>query len=467
MSGPLTRRPGAWLALALIVSCSDPAQRYGEPEGEVSVVSHKEYQALLGSYVGSDGAVDYARWQATPGDVARLDSYLAQVTHASPDNRPDLFTAPADRLSYWINLYNALVLREVIRRWPLESVRQVKGGAISYVVPGRGFFSDLRFAVGGKSLSLDDIEHEILRGRFADARIHFALNCGSSSCPVLRQDAFDAAALEGQLEDASLTFINNAANVAVDHGKKTIHLSKIFDWYSDDFIAHARRVSPGSSAKAIGMVDFLLLYARGTVAEDLARARAGSYAIAHRDYDWSVNAGETPAAGAEPASATARPGGSEAPGRGSMASADEARPFPDLTFTLLDGTRVRAGDLAGKVVLIDFWASYCKPCRASFPAIEALWQTHEERGLMVIAVSQDEDRALSERFVEDTKVTFPIALDPEQKATEAPLEVRSLPTEIVLDRPRPGAPAPRRPARYARPDPDHRDSAGRAVAPRP
>ena len=415
---------GLCAAAVAAMACGGSVQRFDPPAEPVTAVSHDAYQVLLAHYVDSDGLVDYARWQASPDDVAQLDSYLAQLAAATPDNRADLFGEPADRLSYWINLYNALVLREVIRRWPLKSVRQVKGGAASYLVPGRGFFGDLRFVVGGRRMSLDDIEHKIIRGRFADARIHFAINCGSSSCPVLRRDAFDAAALEGQLDEASVAFINDPDNVTVDHQKKRIVLSKIFEWYRDDFVAHVRRKHGGQTAQKTGLVDFLLLYAGDDLAGQLARARAQGYKVRYRDYDWSVNAGET--AGMALPTPFAVPGAIEHPSVGQA--------FPDLAFELLDGSPVRFRDLRGKVVLLDVWASYCKPCRASFPEIEALWQRHRPRGFVVVALSQDEQDDLIRKFVADTGVTFPIAVDREQTASEAPLEVSSLPTEILIDR---------------------------------
>lgn len=431
----------ATLALSFgALACGGPVQRFEPPGVAPQAISHDGYRALLAAYVTADGRVDYGRWQASDEDIAALDAYLGNITAASPENRPALFAAPADRLSYWINLYNALVLREVIRRWPIGSVRQVKSGAVSYLVPGKGFFAGLRFSVGDRSMSLDDIEHQILRGRFADARIHFAINCGSSSCPVLSRDAFDAAQLESQLEQASASFINAPANVAVDHDKRQVMLSKIFEWYGDDFVAHARRTSgrSGEPDARLSLIDFLLIYAHSDLASDLARAQTGAYELRYREYDWSVNSGDAKAPGATGAQVAA---GSGDPG--AARPADPAahsphpmvgEPFPALSFDRLGGGTIDLAALRGKVVLLDVWATYCKPCRASFPAIETLWASHRERGFEIVALSQDEDPALVKRFVDELGVTFPIASDPEQKATEPPLSITSLPTEILIDR---------------------------------
>lgn len=96
---------------------------------------------------------------------------------------------------------------------------------------------DLSFDVGGKKMNLYDLENEIDRAQFTDARIHFAINCGSSSCPVLRRDAFDAKAIEEQLEAASANFVNDGKSVVVDDEQKKVRMPKIFESNADDFVA--------------------------------------------------------------------------------------------------------------------------------------------------------------------------------------------------------------------------------------
>src|SRR4051794_29316384 len=112
----------ATLAVALtcaVGACGGPTvQSFAPPPAPVTAISNADYQALLAKYVGDNGKVDYGRWKDNKADVRALDGYLSTLTNATPDTRPDLFKTPTEKLSYWINLYNAVVLREIIRRWP-------------------------------------------------------------------------------------------------------------------------------------------------------------------------------------------------------------------------------------------------------------------------------------------------------------------------------------------------------------
>lgn len=245
------------------------------------------YQALLQKYLSPAGEVRYESWHNSTGDVQALDAILREWTENSPNNHPEKFDNASRRLSYWLNLYNALVIREVIGHWPLESVRDVQPTLLSKVVTLKGFFRDLHFDVGGQRMHLGDIENKVIRAQFKDARIHFALNCGSASCPVLRKSVFDGEDLELQLNEASREFVANENNVRVDHDDKEVLLSKIFKWYRQDFDAHARAEIGDSRAT---LMDFLLLFAEDGQAEGLGRARAQNYAIRFMDYDWSLNA---------------------------------------------------------------------------------------------------------------------------------------------------------------------------------
>ncbi len=249
-------------------------QTFAPPAAPVTAISNEGYQALLARYVGENGKVDYARWKDSAADVRALDGYLSTLTSATPETRPDLFKTPTDKLSYWINLYNALVLREILRRWPVDSVT------------GKGFFYDLEVVVGGQAMNLHDIENKILRAQFKDARIHFAINCGSSSCAVLPKEAFDPSSLEAQLDEAAARFINDGKDVVVDDAKKEVVLSKLFDWYADDFVVFAKQ---RANLKEAGVVDFVLLYATEPLATKLRAAKANGYRVVFLAYDWNVN----------------------------------------------------------------------------------------------------------------------------------------------------------------------------------
>ncbi len=423
-----TKRALAGVGLALVaVACAlglsgRMLQTFAAPDAPVTEISHQEYQALLHTYVSDDGKVDYERWKDSATDVRRLDAYLSILTHATPETRPELFPAQPDRLAFWMNLYNALVLREILRRWPLASVTDVKINAGSYLSTGKGFFYDVEFQIGGQKMNLYDVENKIIRAQFNDARIHFAINCGSASCPLLRKDAFDAAGLSRQLEEASTQFVNDGKSVGVDEATRQIRMSKIFEWYTDDFVAFAR--AHGSVAQPT-VLDFVLLYAKDPLATRLRAARTRGYAIVFLDYDWNVNQGAAPTAVSSAAPVLAAP---------RLFGGGLSVPEVELTMFSTRGGTVTPSTHRGKVVLIDFWATFCRPCKASFPRLQALSEKYQARGLVVLGVSEDESpESVVPAFLKETGAMFPIAVDTDQKAARA-FKVTAMPTEVLIDR---------------------------------
>jgi hypothetical protein len=244
--------------------------------------SHDSFEELLQSYVTPGGRVDYGRWQSLPTSVAQLDSYLAAVSEYSPDSSPERFPSRNDALAYWMYGYNAYVIRSIINHWPITSVTDIK--APIEAVKGLGFFYQLRFSFGGEYLSLLDVENRKIRAGFKDARIHFFLNCASESCPIARPELPTGDELEQLLASATTDFINDPTKVFVDHDRRKVFLSTIFNWYEDDFLNDLRaRGQPSGN----GLLTYVAEYALDELADDLAIA--GEYQIEYRDYDWSLN----------------------------------------------------------------------------------------------------------------------------------------------------------------------------------
>ena len=421
-ASPWRRRVVAAVGLAsgaiacALGACGSRVQSFAPPKVPVTAIRNNDYQTLLDKYVGDDGNVAYGMWKDDAHDVAALDDYLSKLTNSSPDSRPDLFKTQPDKLSYWINLYNALVLREILRRWPLDSVTAVRVNATSFIKTGKGFFYDLKFVVGGAEMNLYDIENKIIRAQFKDARIHFAINCGSASCPLLRKDAFDPEKLEGQLTDASAQFVNDGKNVRVDDAKKQVTMSKIFDWYTDDFVAFTKQ---RTNVKEATVVDFALLYAREPLKQKLEAAKVNRYNVAFIDYDWNVNKREPSLV------RTAAPASPSGVGR----------LVPELEWKLLEGGTWRPSTARGNVVLIDFWATYCKPCKASFPKFQELVAKHRDDGLVVIGISEDDEpKQVVPGFLKETGAQFLIGIDPDHTASSAPFNVSAMPTQLIIDR---------------------------------
>lgn len=244
--------------------------------------SHDVFEILLKTYVDSKGQVDYESWHQSADAVNKLNAYLAAVSRYSPENSPQRFDNRNDALAYWLYAYNAFVIKSILDRWPLDSVTDVK--APLEIVKGFGFFYRQRYIFGGTSYSLYAVENEKIRADYKDARIHFVLNCGSESCPVLRPELPTGDDLELLLQQATIDFVNEERNVHVDHDNKRIILSKIFKWFEKDFISDLRKRGVPTQH---GIVDYLANVATEAKRSDLLNAL--DYDIVYDDYDWSMN----------------------------------------------------------------------------------------------------------------------------------------------------------------------------------
>ncbi len=278
-----------WWALALFVIlavCQTSCQTTGTSDeasmskqenpstGEnTEMVDLPEYSAapyieLVNKYLDQDGNVDYQAWKDSEQDMAALDQQVELLARVSPINHPEQFADTAAVRSYWINTYNTLVLQAVLEYWPLESVRAVKISLSSKVVPGKGFFYDRKVVVGGHETNLYRLEKEVLKSQ-KDPRLHFALNCASSSCPVLRPWEWT----DEQLDQAARDFVNQPSNVKVSD--KTVYLSRIFKWYRKDF--------PEDT------YGYLQQFADADLSSRLQVAIEGAYPAKYFDYDWDLN----------------------------------------------------------------------------------------------------------------------------------------------------------------------------------
>ena len=221
--------------------------------------SHDLFDQVLQEHVDKKGRVNYTKLKANP---EKLEAYLDLLAVANPTE-----LSYNGQLVFWVNAYNALVIKGVIDHYPTTSVRKVKWF--------NGFFSRLKFRVAGKTWTLNQIEHGIIRTEFADPRVHFVLVCASRSCPPLGNRAFSAETIEENLETATFNFVQNPAQVRIDRAQRRVYLSKIFKWYDDDF-----------EIGYDGVADFLADYLPPEAAEFVL---AEGVKFHHLDYDWTLN----------------------------------------------------------------------------------------------------------------------------------------------------------------------------------
>lgn len=229
-------------------------------------VDHAVWAAFLERYlVVRDVGANRVRYAAvTAGDHALLGEYVDGLAATAVTR-----LAPIEQLAFWLNLYNALTVRAVLDHYPVASIKDATYGGRA----GSGPWRQPLATVEGRPLSLDDIEHGIVRPVFGDARIHYGVNCAALGCPSLLPEPFTAATLDRRLDGAARTFVGDPRGVAFTTGGG-VTASSIYNWFQADF--------GGSEATVL---DHLRGFAAGEVAARLAAARG----IDRYAYDWGLN----------------------------------------------------------------------------------------------------------------------------------------------------------------------------------
>lgn len=229
-------------------------------------IDHQEWDQLLSTYLrtGSDGVnrVDYAGLKRT--DRPSLEAYLSRLseTPISRFNRNEQF-------AYWVNLYNALTVKVIVDHFPVKSIRDID---ISPGLFANGPWGAKLVTVEGEKLSLDDIEHRILRPIWRDPRIHYAVNCAAIGCPNLNPVAFTADNTEPMLDKAAVAYVNDPRGARFDGNDLVV--SSIYAWFEEDF--------GGSEA---GVLRHIKRYAR----PPLSGLLEGRDDYSDHTYDWSLN----------------------------------------------------------------------------------------------------------------------------------------------------------------------------------
>lgn len=189
------------------------------------------WDKLLRQYVDGQGRVAYDRWHQD--SRPELEQWLTTM-----DSLDLQKLERVDAIATLLNLYNALTIRQVLQQYPITSIRPTVLGIPNWLAFLR-FFTRQVYTLNGQPVSLNNIEHDILRQQYLDPRIHFALVCASVGCPLLRAEAYRPETLTEQLEDDCDRFINNPNKVRYDAASNTLYCSKIFKWYKADFLTVA------------------------------------------------------------------------------------------------------------------------------------------------------------------------------------------------------------------------------------
>jgi hypothetical protein len=239
-------------------------------ESSVIVVDHSLWQQVLDQYVVERSQQTYVQYnllkqvQSNNNTQSSIvDQYLEYLATVNP-----LTLSRQEQQAYWLNLYNAATVQLIVRNYPVSSITKLGKGLFSF-----GPWNDDIVAVNQQKISLNDIEHGILRPIYDDPRIHYAVNCASFSCPNLLTTAFTGENIEALLDKGARDYINHTRAVLVKDDE--LVLSKIYDWFQEDF---------GSSEE--GVISHIKQYANSDLLEQLNAVNSNKIRYA---YDWKLN----------------------------------------------------------------------------------------------------------------------------------------------------------------------------------
>lgn len=228
--------------------------------GKGSVISHDQWTVLLKKHVGTDGLVDYKGFLSDKGE---LQSYLDLLS----ENAPSKTWTENDKIAYWLNAYNAFTIQLIINNYPLKSIKDL-GGKKQIIFINTPW--DIKFfKIGDKTMTLNRLEHRILRSNFQEPRIHFALNCASLSCPKLRREAYAGSQLNEQLTDQAIEFLTDKSRNQIS--AEEVKVSAIFDFYGNDMVKWSGKT----------LIKYINQYSGVKIANDTE--------LKFLEYDWNLN----------------------------------------------------------------------------------------------------------------------------------------------------------------------------------
>ena len=227
--------------------------------------NHSRFDELLKKHVVK-GMVDYEEFSRSES----FKEYLQSLQHADVSKLGE-----KERPAFWINAYNAYTIALINKYEERASIKNIAEG-IGFE-RAKGAWKQPIVQAGGKTYTLDEVEHDIIRKQFHEPRIHFALVCAAMSCPPLRSEAYTGAKLDAQLDSQARTFLHDEARGSrVDAIKAVVYVSRIFDWYKDDF---------GGNDAAIGR--YVAQYRAESPEKKLLLG--GHFKLEFLDYDWTLN----------------------------------------------------------------------------------------------------------------------------------------------------------------------------------
>lgn len=244
---------------------------------------HSGLDAVLRKHVDTSGMVDYS---GLLKDRKPLDDYIALLGAA--DRKAVQGWPRNEQMAFYINAYNAITIQRIIDHyppkgsglwWPKISIKNISG-----------VWKRIKTPVAGRNLTLDQIEHDILRPVYKDARVHCVIVCAAMSCPIIEAEAYTAEGLEERLDRAARRFVSDHSKNDIDPQSRLVTISSVFDWFAEDFESYASEVpaaakGPRKMRSLAGSLGFIARYNP----EAREFLRSGDYKVKIADYDWSLN----------------------------------------------------------------------------------------------------------------------------------------------------------------------------------
>jgi hypothetical protein len=235
-------------------------------------LNYQDYAEVLQKYVDGAGKVDYKNLKIDRQKLDRFNTALGEVS-------PNTYQAwsEQEKIAFLINAYNSLTLASIINNYPTTSIRNIFG-----------VWDRQKFRVVQEEMTLDQIEHQILRKQFNEPRIHVALVCAAQSCPPLRNEPYTGEKFEAQLEEEARKFLTNPANFRIDQEAGKVYVSSIFKWFGEDFQKSYGKSENfvGLNAKETAYLNFIAQYLTPAQQTYLTQ---GGYKVNYLNYDWSLN----------------------------------------------------------------------------------------------------------------------------------------------------------------------------------
>jgi len=268
--------------LLILASCggfnnsTDIGEQSQQTQGSTTIpakrFNYQTYTSILQEYVNDQGLVDYEKLKENRQQLDEFNSAIGAVTPSTYDSWTD-----SEKIAFLINAYNSLTLESIIDSYPTKSIRNIIG-----------VWKIRKFDVAGERMTLDQIEHQVLRKEFNEPGIHVALVCAAISCPPLRQEPYTGQQLEKQLNEQAQRFLGNNQGFRIDTQNNAVYFSSIFKWFGEDY---EKTYGQDPNIDGLNKTETAIVnYARKYVNSDAQNFLAkGGYKVKYSNYDWSLN----------------------------------------------------------------------------------------------------------------------------------------------------------------------------------